>query len=318
MKNKTMALHPAFRGTHSTIILAFIGLSNFANAQNVSIPDANFKAALVSKPSINTNGDLEIQVSEAVAFTGTINVEGMSIFNLTGIEAFTGITNLNCKDNFLTSLDVSANTALNYLYCWNNQLTSLDVSSNVAIADLECNNNQLTSIDVSACTSLTGLECKNNQLTNLNLKNGNNTNLIYFETTNNPSLACIQVDNANYMNSNWASGKDTTASFNVNCNITGFSNLSNDDVIIVYPNPSSGIFTVNLKNTPIAIRTVDLPADKAGAKIFVYDILGNCILKKDCKNETNAQINLSTLSKGIYFMQMDEGSERTTKKIIIE
>jgi hypothetical protein len=42
-------------------------LANFivANAQIVSIPDANFKSALVGNPAINTNNDTEIQVGEA-------------------------------------------------------------------------------------------------------------------------------------------------------------------------------------------------------------------------------------------------------------
>ena len=52
------------------LVVAFFLVTN-ANAQNVNIPDANFKAVLVGNPGINTNGDGEIQVSEAAAFTGT-------------------------------------------------------------------------------------------------------------------------------------------------------------------------------------------------------------------------------------------------------
>jgi hypothetical protein len=40
----------------------------------VNIPDANFKAYLVGNTAINTNGDTEIQVSEATAFTGAITI----------------------------------------------------------------------------------------------------------------------------------------------------------------------------------------------------------------------------------------------------
>ena len=54
--------------------------------QNVNIPDANFKAYLVGEPSINTNGDSEIQVSEATAFNGTIDCSFLNISDLTGIE----------------------------------------------------------------------------------------------------------------------------------------------------------------------------------------------------------------------------------------
>jgi len=87
----------------------------------VNIPDANFKAYLVGDSAINTNGDKEIQVSEASAFTDTIECANLKISNLKGIEAFTALTYLNCGYNNLTSLDVSKNTALNTLYCDGNK-----------------------------------------------------------------------------------------------------------------------------------------------------------------------------------------------------
>jgi hypothetical protein len=67
--------------------LALFGMSNIAIAQNVNIPDANFKAALIGNAAINTNGDGEIQVSEAEAYTGGINVGSKGIADLTGVEA---------------------------------------------------------------------------------------------------------------------------------------------------------------------------------------------------------------------------------------
>jgi Leucine-rich repeat (LRR) protein len=103
----------------------------FANlfAQNVSIPDANFKNYLVNNTLINTNGDNEIQVSEATSFTQSVYCPSLGITDLTGIEAFTNITELYCGFNQLTSLDVSQNTALVYLYCYSNQLTCLNVKN---------------------------------------------------------------------------------------------------------------------------------------------------------------------------------------------
>ena len=53
--------------------------------QNVNIPDANFKAYLVGHPGINTNGDTEIQVSEATVFSGMIACHMRNISDLTGI-----------------------------------------------------------------------------------------------------------------------------------------------------------------------------------------------------------------------------------------
>ena len=140
-----------FRGKPNTVktllltLISFLALNSYA--QNVYIPDANFKAYLVGNNLINTNGDTEIQVSEAVAFTGTITCgrgvrsNATSITDLTGIEAFTALTYLYCYNNKLTSLDVTQNTALTYLDCSTNKLTSLDVTQNTALTYLYCREN---------------------------------------------------------------------------------------------------------------------------------------------------------------------------------
>lgn len=50
-----------------------------AKAQNVNIPDTKFKAYLLADKAINTNGDNEIQVSEAKSFNDRIYVLGKEI-----------------------------------------------------------------------------------------------------------------------------------------------------------------------------------------------------------------------------------------------
>ena len=155
--------------TFLTAILLALPMIGFG--QNVNIPDANFKAYLVGNSAINTNGDNEIQVSEASIFNGNIDCNTMNISNLTGIEAFTALTILDCSYNQLTSLDVSACTALTILDCsWNPYLTSLDVSACTALTILDCSRStQLTSLDVSSCTALTILDCHFNQLSSLDM-----------------------------------------------------------------------------------------------------------------------------------------------------
>ena len=103
------------------LLLILLALPLIGFGQNVNIPDANFKAYLLGNTAINTNGDTEIQVSEASAFNGEIYCVGLNISNLTGIEAFTALTKLYCSGNQLTSLNVSQNTALTYLYCNGNK-----------------------------------------------------------------------------------------------------------------------------------------------------------------------------------------------------
>ena len=151
------------------LLFLLLALPMIGFGQNVNIPDANFKAYLVGNTAINTNGDTEIQVSEASVFNSYIVVQTLNITDLTGIEAFVSLTGLYCSGNQLTSLDVSTCTALALLYCNDNQLTSLDVSTCTALYILRCSANNLTSLDVSPCTILSYLSCDDNQLTILNL-----------------------------------------------------------------------------------------------------------------------------------------------------
>jgi Leucine-rich repeat (LRR) protein len=109
--------------------LTVLALSAGINAQNVNIPDASFKANLVGNSAINTNGDTEIQVSEASSFTGIIDCPFASIVDLTGIQEFVLLTELYCDNNNITSLDLSNNTNLVRLNCSFNNLSSLNVAN---------------------------------------------------------------------------------------------------------------------------------------------------------------------------------------------
>ncbi|MEA1922676.1 MAG: DUF1566 domain-containing protein, partial [Pseudomonadota bacterium] len=150
------------------IIITIVLLSNLAAYAGmdppVHIPDANFKAYLVD--NFDDDSDGEIQLSEALTVT-SMDASSQNIADLTGIESFTNLTELNCCDNQLTNLDVSSNTGLTQLLCYFNDLTSLNVSANTSLTMLRCNNNQLTNLNVSANTSLSYLYCSINKMTNI-------------------------------------------------------------------------------------------------------------------------------------------------------
>ena len=183
--------------------------------QNVYIPDSNFKAYLVGNSAINTNGDTEIQVSEATVFNGSIYCPNMSISDLTGIEAF---------------------TALKTLWCGENQLTSLNVSDNTDLNELDCHNNLLTNLDLSGATALTHLSCNDNQLTILDIRNGNNTNMGSIQSSNNLNLTCISVDDFQFSLLNWTNpfwfGFDPQHYFSNNCSATAIEEHTTNKKLI--------------------------------------------------------------------------------------
>src|SRR5690606_35373907 len=146
-------------------------LSTATLAQNVNIPDVNFKAYLVGNTAINTNSDTEIQVSEAAAFAGQMNCGYLNIADLTGIEAFTALTELRCYGNNLTTLDVSQNVALEYLHCgYNANLGSLYTGSITSLTELNTTDNTgLYMLDVSQNTGLVSMDLSVNDLSSLDV-----------------------------------------------------------------------------------------------------------------------------------------------------
>lgn len=197
-------------------------MSFTTQAQIVNIPDANFKARLLSaSPSngiagycssagcvygtsaisyitIDTNGDNEIQVSEcqAVEF---LNLNSSNINSLIGIEAFSNLKVLYSDNNNLTNINVSGLLNLNELFCGNNQLTNLNVNSCLNLQKLLVSNNQLTSIDVSSLSDLKELYVSFNQLSNLDVTNLQNlydlacsfNNLTSLNLSQNPILISL-------------------------------------------------------------------------------------------------------------------------------
>jgi hypothetical protein len=173
----------------SILILATVG----TYAQNVNFTSSSFKNHLLGQSSINTNNDTEIQVSEAQAFTGTINCTGSLISDMTGLEAFVNLTELYCGGNTFTSLDVSANTALELLNCGViASLSSLDLSQNVNLTNLGIEYCGFTTIDLSANTLLTELNIRNNQFSSIDLSTNVNLEEITFD---NNSITSIDLSN---------------------------------------------------------------------------------------------------------------------------
>jgi len=184
----------------------------------ISTNDDNFKSALLAIPGLDANNDGDIQCSEAAAWTGTLDVSGKSITDLTGIENFTKITTLNCSNNQLSSLDISKITTLQNINFAGNLFTSIDLSKNTALTHIYGQGNRLASLNLSTNTNITYIDCSNNGLQLLNVKNGNNTNFTYFDARNNSKLTCIEVDNVSYSTTNWTN-KDAGASYNTTCSV---------------------------------------------------------------------------------------------------
>ncbi len=137
--------------SENVVIRAVFGKVNEAD----KITDPVFK---IYCEQFDANGDGILSKAECEAVTN-IRVNSMNIESLDGIELFTGLTQLICSGNILTSLDVSKNTALDKLYCFLNPITELDVSNNTALTLLYCQNTAISELDLSNNTALKSLSC---------------------------------------------------------------------------------------------------------------------------------------------------------------
>ena len=182
------------------------------DSRTTAIPDPNFEQALIDL-GIDSQGVLNGYVYTAdISGVISLNIPGVGIEDLTGIEDFAALQILNCNNNAIIQADFSSNAALTALNISNNSLTALNVMG-TRLQELQCNGNQLTSIDIIDLGSLEILYCHENQLTTLNIADLSDLQLLHcynnqltgslnlfeiaelqdFDATNNPGLACIQV-----------------------------------------------------------------------------------------------------------------------------
>ena len=156
--------------------------SNFLTAQNTVIPDANFEQELINLGYDSGPIDGFVLTSNINTLT-TLDVSFLNILDLTGIEDFTSLQNLDCSNNQLTNLNVTQNAALVELWCGYNQLNNLNISQNDALEVLNCWNNQLTSINTNQNPNLAQFYCDFNQITALDVSQ--NLALINFTCSSN-------------------------------------------------------------------------------------------------------------------------------------
>ena len=163
-----------------------------------------------------------------------------------------------------------------------------------------CNNNELTSLDVNANTQLEYLYCNNNELTSLDVRNGNNQNFNDFDSTGNPNLTCIYVDDVSDSNANWTN-IDPASAFVTDeaaCAALSVGDTAFELDISIYPNPAS--------------ETVCIDGNYTQLKVVFYNVLGKEVLS--VKN-TNT-INVQALPSGVYTIRISEGVRQTNRKFI--
>ena len=107
------------------------------------------------------------------------------------------------------------------------------------------------------------------------------------------------------MNASTGQGGRAALKTSNGCMISGVNNMLHENLINIYPNPTSGFinlkFAMNIKVNSIVIQNV------LGKKIFSTEDIQSDIFS----------INLSSFSEGIYFATLNTDKGRSIQKIIL-
>ena len=176
-------------GQHSTYTSGLYGLGscyqtlNYLDCSYNSLPSLslfNYSNLMTLKCNNNTTLTTLTCYNNALTIldiTGNTGLTTLRCSNNANLTAITGlasckaITYLDCEDCAISSLSgVSGMNKLEYLYCRNNDLTTLDVSNksklvylrvqgNAYLTDLNCHDCNLTTLNVYSCPSLERIYC---------------------------------------------------------------------------------------------------------------------------------------------------------------
>jgi Leucine-rich repeat (LRR) protein len=192
-------------------LLLLLLVSFSIEAQNVNIPDANFKAKLLlANPSnniaqnqffqnikIDVNNDGEIQQSEA-NLVYVLDVRNSSISNLGGITNFNNLRTLTCMDNQIASLNLSGMTSLITLSAQDCQIQNINLENCTNLYVIDLTNNFLTTFGLNDLNNLHIVNLGNNLLNNINFQNviSSEDPLSSVRLSNNP-LGTVNINNSN-------------------------------------------------------------------------------------------------------------------------
>ncbi len=239
------------------------------------IPDTNFEQILQNL-GFDIDGTINGQVfTDDISDIGFLGVPNQNISDLSGIEDFAALSNIDLSDNSLTTLDFSSNANLAIINASNNQLQSINVGLNNQLTNLTVSGNILINLDVTQNPLLNTLDTRGNPLQSLDL-------------TQNINLVTLQI---------WFA-EMTTIDLSGNPNLDFFSarssqltslDFSNNPLITILQVRNSQIETINISSNPL-ITTIEI----GGNQLTALDVSSNPQLDiLLCENNNLVSLDIS-------------------------
>ncbi|WP_179318706.1 lamin tail domain-containing protein [Winogradskyella helgolandensis] len=244
------------------------------------VPDNVFEQYLIDNELDDVLDDYVVTANiETVTLVELYNT---SVSNLTGIEDFTALTELNVFNTPLSSLDVSNNTALEVLYAFGTSISSLDVSSNTALIHLDIRNTAISNIDVSMNTLLTGLNITDTSISSIDVSS--NTQLISLRMGSTP-LSSIDISgNTELIVLVISNTQISTLDVGTNTSLVGLY-VDNTSISSLDVSNNTELIYFNATNTPNldCITVADATAADATTGIYTnWTKDGTCSYSEDC------------------------------------
>ena len=105
----------------------------------------------------------------------TIDLNGRSIIETTGIEDFISLDNLNFENNRIKSIDLFKNTNLKEANFSRNLIDEIDISENRLLEKLNLNDNLLSEIELSFNPKIKIIDISNNNFESIDISSLNLT-----------------------------------------------------------------------------------------------------------------------------------------------
>jgi Leucine-rich repeat (LRR) protein len=225
---------------------------------------------------------------------------------LTGInlENNSDLSYLDCRDNNITSLDLNDCLGLKRLFVSDNLMSDLDISNHPNLILLYARNNSLTTLNISNNSNLRWIKCEGNNLSDVDFRNGNNDYISEFNMTNNSNLSCIFVDDAEagYLD-NWIiDDASTFVEDESECEALTVTEEALSIGFNMFPNPATEIVSISIST---------LKAD-----LEIYSVKGQRVINLPLTYGKN-NINLNSLSSGMYLVKITSDKFSETKKLLL-
>ncbi len=124
------------------------------------------------------------------------------------------------------------------------------------------------------------------------------------KTTQNITITAAQNGNWNVVVSNTFGCSSTSNVLSTN---VGINELAQSVSVAVYPNPNNGLFTVEIKS-----------ASSQKLTLRIFDVTGRVVYAAKTISKEKFTINMSDKAKGVYFLQLNNGTDIVSRKLIVE